>query len=50
MSELPGQLPLFTLDGCDEETQKQYADEEEDYCSGDDCWCRPFALTDDADE
>jgi hypothetical protein len=28
MTELAGQLPLFTLDGADQEIQDQYADEE----------------------
>lgn len=27
MSELEGQMPLFTVDGCDAKTQAQYADE-----------------------
>lgn len=29
MTELPGQLPLFTLDGADEWIQRHYADEGE---------------------
>lgn len=36
MSELEGQLSLFTLDGCDEKTQAEYADE---VCRNPECWC-----------
>lgn len=36
MSELENQMPLFTLDGCDEPTQAQLADE---ICRDPACWC-----------
>lgn len=51
MSELKGQMSLFTVDGCDPETTNAHADEvcrgcDEctpgvliEHCTGDTCWC-----------
>jgi hypothetical protein len=43
--QLPGQLPLFTVDGLDEQTLRKLADET---CSGEDCWCQSPATTTEA--
>lgn len=38
MTEMEGQMPLFSLDDCDAEHDETY---EQETCEGPSCWCAP---------